>query len=259
MSFCILVPPISSSIPPSFDARGRRRRTDTTWGGGLARPAPDPSWSNQRIQRMTPPRCTYRLGASTMAETAARHVHTISPCSRLARRMASATRAGYPTATLLFTTPGNGTRQWLTGRNSCESAYRLDTDTRLLSSGQICNRAAPSHPREWFADSSPRPVSLPHPRARKRRGIAAPVTQKSEPGWVLRPEGKKGALPTRCQTPDICTRDGSSLAWPLVSALPACRLRPSLYTHLFFDSWLFSLQSVSNLILELFNVCCIIC
>lgn len=100
MSFCILVPPISSSIPPSFDARGRRRRHDTTWGGGLTRPAPDLSSSNQLIQRMTPPRCTYRLGASTMAETAARHVYTISPCSRLGRRMASATRAGYPTASL---------------------------------------------------------------------------------------------------------------------------------------------------------------
>lgn len=100
MSFCILVPPISSSIPPSFDARGRRRRHDTTWGGGLTRPAPDLSSSNQLIQRMTPPRCTYRLGASTMAETAARHVYTISPCSRLGRKMASATRAGYPTASL---------------------------------------------------------------------------------------------------------------------------------------------------------------
>lgn len=163
MSFCILVPPISSSIPPSFDARGRRRRHDTTWGGGLTRPAPDLSSSNQRIQRMTPPRCTYRLGASTMAETAARHVYTISPCSRLGRRMASATRAGYPTATLLFLTiPGNGTRQWLTGRSSCESAHRLDSDPRLLSSGQICNRAAaPSHPREWFPDSSPRLLTAP--------------------------------------------------------------------------------------------------
>lgn len=110
MSFCISVPPISSSIPPSFDARGRRRRHDTTWGGGLTRPAPDLSSSNELVQRMTPPRCTYRLGASTMAETAARHVYTISPCSQLGRRMESATLAGYPTALLAqLSSPPPGT------------------------------------------------------------------------------------------------------------------------------------------------------
>lgn len=80
-----------------------------------------------------------------------------------------------------------------------------------------------------------RPVSLPHPRARKRRGIAAPVTQKSEPGVLLRPEGKKGALPTRCQTPDICTRDRSSLVWSACLTVASF----SVHTHLFLFLGLF--------------------
>lgn len=106
------------------------------------------------------------------------------------------------------------------------------TATPLGSFPQARSATGPSPPIRESGSRTLRPVSLPHPRARKRRGIAAPVTQKSEPGVLLRLEGKKGALPTRCQTPDICTRDGLSLVWWCPVCLPAgCVL---LCTRIFF-------------------------